>query len=332
MTKIIATIGPSSRTPEVMIALEKAGVSIFRLNFSHGDFAWHKESIDLIRAHCPNTKIMLDTDGPSIRTGDLTLPIALKAGDTLTLVTDETLSNPIENKIFVNHAGLIHDVQVGDKIALDSAMITLEVLSIEEKSITTKIYNDGVITSRRHVNLIQKDVSLPNLTPKDHADIAFGVQEKIDIIALSFVRNKETVEEAKTMLASLGSPHIPIYSKIETQSGLDNLDAIAIVSDGIMVARGDLGVETPLENLPTQQKKIIKTSKKYGIPVIVATEMLESMIKNPRPTRAEVSDIALAVWEGADYVMLSGETAAGKYPLIAVQTMKKIVDATTSEY
>ncbi len=332
MTKIIATVGPSSRTPEVITALYTSGVSIFRLNFSHGDFEWHQFSINLIREHCPNAKIMLDTDGPSIRTGDLEAPMSLTEGDELTLVTNPFSQNPATNHLFVNHTGICNDVKVGDKISLDSGMITLEVLEIKNASLVTKILNSGTITSRRHLNLIQKDVSLPNITPKDHEDIRFGITAGVDLIALSFVRDRATVDEAKTILKEMGAPHMPIYSKIETQSGLDNLEEIVIASDGIMVARGDLGVETPLEEIPTQQKKIIKTSKKYGIPVIVATEMLESMIKNPRPTRAEVSDIALAVWEGADYVMLSGETAAGKYPVESVKIMKKIVDATTSEY
>lgn len=332
MTRIIATVGPSSRTPQVLQSLQTAGVAIFRLNFSHGDFEWHKESIDRIRAHCPNAKIMLDTDGPSIRSGDLELPMSINLGDTITLVTRLEDQNPQTNHLFVNHAGFCNDVEPGTIIALDSAMIMLRVESVSNGNIVTMALGSGTIGSRRHVNLVQKDVSLPNLTPKDLEDIKFGIENGVDLIALSFVRNKETVEEAKKLVASLGAPHIPIYSKIETQSGLDNLEEIAILSDGIMVARGDLGVETPLEHLPTQQKKIIKTSKKYGIPVIVATEMLESMIKNPRPTRAEVSDIALAVWEGVDYVMLSGETAAGKYPLEAVMTMQKIVNATTSDY
>lgn len=332
MTKIIATIGPSSRTPEVVSELYAAGVSIFRLNFSHGDFEWHGFSIDLIRKNCPGAKIMLDTDGPSIRSGDLVSPLVVNMGDTLTLVTKQEDQNPDTMHLYVNHAGFHNDVEVGTLIALDSAMIMLKVEKIEGSTIVTTVLGSGTISSRRHVNLVQKDVSLPNLTEKDHADIAFGVKHGVDLIALSFVRNKETVAEAKALVSSLGAPHMPLYSKIETQSGLDNLEEIAIVSDGIMVARGDLGVETPFEQLPAQQKKIIKISKKYGIPVIVATEMLESMIKNPRPTRAEVSDIALAVWEGADYVMLSGETAAGKYPLEAVKMMKKVVDATTSEY
>jgi len=332
MTRIIATIGPASKTPEIIKSLSLSGVSIFRLNFSHGDFAWHQESINIIRENCPNAKIMLDTDGPSIRTGDLDEPMFLKKDEILTLVLKKEEEDPSKKKIFINHSGFYKDVQSSDKIALDSGMIILQVVDIIGTSVVTKVLNSGTIGSRRHLNLIQKDVSLPNLTPKDYKDIEFGISAGIDIIALSFVRNKETVEEAKSFVKKLGFPHIPLYSKIETQSGIDNLEEIAIVSDGIMVARGDLGVETPLENLPTQQKKIIKIAKKYGIPVIVATEMLESMIKNPRPTRAEVSDIALAVWEGADYVMLSGETAAGAYPIESVKVMKKIVDATTSEY
>lgn len=326
MTKIIATIGPATQDPQMLQDLYKAGVNVFRLNFSHGDHSWHQKSIEMIKKHVPEAQIMLDTDGPSMRTGDLAEPMNVQIGDTLSFVIKESSQDPANGCLYVNHVGFVNDVKPGDLVAIDSAMIMVEVLSVETDRVLTKVLNHGSISSRRHLNLIQKDVSLPNITDRDFADLRFGVQAGVDFVALSFVRNKETLDAYRALTAEMGRPELPVYSKIETQSGLDNLEDIVKLSDGIMVARGDLGVETPIDELPTRQVEIITMCKKYNKPVIVATEMLESMAKSPRPTRAEVSDVTLAVWEGADFVMLSGETAMGKYPLETVRIMKQITE------
>ncbi len=327
MTQIIVTLGPATSSLQRIKELVNVGVGCFRLNFSHGEYDWHKKMIENIRSIDSSIPIMLDTKGPEMRTGDFDGKMTLKKDEWLTLTVIKEDQDINKNKLFVNHSNLINDVVVGDFISLDSGLIELEVLEIQKTQIITRLLHSGEITSRRHVNLIQKDVSLPTLTDRDIQDIAFGLQNGVDIIALSFIRSAHGIEMTKDLIKKSGAKNVKIFGKIESQLGIDNLDEIAKNADGLMVARGDLGVETPLEEVPEKQKKILNAGKKNNIPVIVATEMLESMIEHPRPTRAEVSDIALAVWQNADFVMLSGETAAGKYPIIAVKTMKKVIDS-----
>lgn len=327
MTRIIATLGLASNSAECITKLMHAGVDIFRLNFSHGDHDWHKKTIQLIKTHAPQTKILLDTKGPEMRTGILKHPITIHKGDLFTLVFSESEQNPETKSVFVNHPNLPNDIEVGDMLSLDSGLIDLQVCSVQKDQVETTALHSGKIHSKRHLNLIGKDVSLPTLTQHDKSDIQFGIENGVDIIALSFLRKSKGIIQTREILTQYGKPDIQVYAKIESQAGIDNLEDIAHHADGLMVARGDLGVETPLEFVPYKQKQIIETAHSFGIPVIVATEMLHSMIQNPRPTRAEVSDVMLAVWQGATYVMLSGESASGKYPVESVQIMKKIIDA-----
>ncbi len=343
MTKIIATLGPSSNSKEKITALINAGVGIFRLNFSHNSHTWHKKCIETIRSVQPHAIIMLDTKGPEIRTGDIVdtngnpSSFSITKGEILELVTtleEQDVFTKEQKKLFMNYKHFPNDVSIGDIIALNSGLQNLEVISINmnTNSIVTKVLQSGEISSRRHVNLVGKDVSIFTTTEKDKNDILFGLENGIDSIALSFVRQASDIEYVHKLCKEYEETHnkkIKIYAKIETQKGMDNLEEIAQISDGLMVARGDLGIETPFEFIPAKQRTIVETGKKYNCEVIIATEMLESMIDHPRPTRAEVSDITLAVWQNADYTMLSGETAAGKFPIKSVQVMKKVIDAAT---
>jgi pyruvate kinase len=337
MTQIIATIGPATESEEKIAKLVDEGVGFFRLNFSHGSHEWHKNTIKKLRKISPSTPLILDTKGPEMRTGQMpeNFPVlTIFSGENLYLVLEEDEQDPENKKIFVNHPGLSRDVAKGDIISIDSGLIEVEVESVENPVITTRVLHGGEITSGRHVNLVKKDVSLPTITKNDEKDIRFGVQNGVDIIALSFLRNAKAVEkvrdiivdEQKNLLAKERKP-IQIWGKIESEKGVKNLEEIADSVDGLMVARGDLGVEMPLEEVPYIQKKILRTMKKRQKFSIVATEMMESMITHPRPTRAEVADVALAAWEGASAVMLSGETANGKYPAETVHFMKKVLDA-----
>jgi len=339
MTQIIATIGPVTNTAEKITALVDAGVNFFRLNFSHGSHEWHKQTIEMLRKVSPKTPIILDTKGPEMRTGDMPKDfpeISLEDNEIFTIVLSQELVNfskrKNQKKIFVNHPGLGRDIEKGDIISIDSGLIEVEVMEISENflEISTRVLHGGKITSRRHVNLVKKDVSLPTITPQDEDDIRFGLQNGIDIIALSFLRCETGVEKVRQICRSEQGEkqkNVKIWGKIECQRGVDNIDSLANVLDGMMVARGDLGVETPLEKVPYIQKKIVSICQKKEVFSIVATEMLESMIHNPRPTRAEVTDVSLAVWQGANAVMLSGETANGKYPEKTVQVMSKIVES-----
>jgi len=344
MTKIIATLGLVSNSKVKIKELSDAGVEIFRLNFSHGSHQWHKECIDTIRSVVPNANIMLDTKGPEMRTGDIIdeknnhASFAIEKDEILTLVTDineqDVFIEKNKKTLFINHKNFVYDVAIGDIIALNSGLQNLEVTNVdtEKNRITTRVKNSGIITSRRHVNLVGKDVSLLTTTEVDKQDILFGLSQGINCIAMSFVRHASDIKYVQDICEKYAENNnikneIKIYAKIETQEAMNNLEEIAKSTDGLMVARGDLGVETPFEFVPAKRKQILQTGKKYDCEVIVATEMLESMITKPRPTRAEVSDITFAVWQEADYTMLSGETAAGKFPSESVQVMKKVIDA-----
>lgn len=328
-TKIVCTIGPASESVEKLTQLIHSGMNVARLNFSHGNFEEHGERIKNIREAAKLTgktvAILLDTKGPEIRTHNMQDgSIELKAGDNV-IVSMLEVEGSVE-KFSITYPGLIDDIHIGSKILLDDGLIGLEVTDINKagREIHTKILNSGTLKNKKGVNVPGVSVNLPGITEKDTEDILFGIQQEVDFIAASFVRRAKDVLEIRQLLENNGSGHIHIIPKIENQEGVDNIDEILEVSDGLMVARGDLGVEIPAEEVPLVQKLLIKKCNALGKPVITATQMLDSMQRNPRPTRAEASDVANAIFDGTDAIMLSGETAAGLYPVEAVQTMNNI--------
>ncbi|CAM3366354.1 MULTISPECIES: pyruvate kinase [Paenibacillus] len=332
-TKIVCTIGPSSESLENTKKLIMAGMNVARLNFSHGDFEEHGNRIKNIRQACEELNktvaILLDTKGPEIRTGKLEVePIELVQDEYITLTTEEILGD--KNRISITYKELPNDVQVGSTILIDDGLIGLTVVEIQGTEIRCRVVNGGTIKSKKGVNVPGVAISLPGITEKDASDIVFGIEQGIDFIAASFVRKASDVLEIRELLKKHNAEHIQIISKIENQQGVDNLDEILEVSDGLMVARGDLGVEIPAEEVPLVQKRMIEKCNLAGKPVITATQMLDSMQRNPRPTRAEASDVANAIFDGTDAIMLSGETAAGKYPVESVLTMSRIAEKAES--
>lgn len=330
-TKIVCTIGPASENKEILTEMIKAGMNAARLNFSHGTHEEHKKRIDLIKevrselgAHIA---IILDTKGPEIRTGKFNeKEVQLNEGSKFTLTTRDIIGNSEICK--VSYKELPQDVHKGDRILIDDGLIELEVLDVQEEDIQCIVKNSGVVKDNKGVNVPGVKINLPAITDKDREDILFAIENDLDFIAASFVRTVSDVLEIRRILEENKGNDIRIISKIENEEGVENLSDIIDVSDGIMVARGDLGVEIPPERVPLIQKKIIKECNCVGKPVIIATQMLDSMIRNPRPTRAEVTDVATAIFDGTDAIMLSGETAAGKYPLEAVKTMDEIAMTT----
>ncbi len=333
-TKIVATLGPATNSYEQIEALAQAGVDVFRLNFSHGTHESHGDVIKKIKRlnqkHSKNYAILLDTKGPEIRSGDLKAPVELKKGEKITFSIDPGDYDQT-GKVGVNYDAFIDDVEVGEKILLDSGVINLTVLEKTDTDVICEIHDNGTITSRRHINIPGKDVSLESITEKDWKDIHFGVEMGVDFIALSFVRKAEDINELREYLEK-EKAKVDIIAKIESFEATRHLGTICHAADGLMVARGDLGAEVPFEQVPKLQREMVQTAAQYGKPVIVATHMLESMIENPIPTRAEVTDVATAVWQRSDSIMLSGESASGTYPIKAVETMSKIAEVTESEY
>ncbi|RXI98528.1 pyruvate kinase [Anaerobacillus alkaliphilus] len=326
-TKIVCTIGPASESVEKLSQLINAGMNVARLNFSHGDYEEHGARITSIREAAEKAgkhiAILLDTKGPEIRTNNFEDGVAeLVAGNEVIISMEEVVGTA--EKFSITYPGLVNDVHVGSKILLDDGLIELEVIEIGSKELRTKILNSGTIKNKKGVNVPNVSVNLPGITEKDANDIRFGIEQGVDFIAASFVRRASDVLEIRELLENNNAGHIHIIPKIENQEGVDNIDEILEVSDGLMVARGDLGVEIPAEEVPLVQKNLIKKCNALGKPVITATQMLDSMQRNPRPTRAEASDVANAIFDGTDAIMLSGETAAGLYPVEAVQTMYKI--------
>jgi len=327
LTKIVFTLGPATESEAMLEQLILAGVDVCRLNMAHGDEAWTRTMIRRVREVCRKTQrhiaLLMDVKGPEIRTGDLPAPIELAVGQSIDLLPTPGASEDGVPAVSVNYPLMGGDVSQGTMVLVDSGMIRLEVLSTSAARIRCRVAVGGRLTGRRHINLPGVKVRLPALTSKDRADVAVGVEESVDFFALSFVREADDVDILRRLLSDLKSP-ARIVSKIEDQSGIANLDEIIVASDAIMVARGDLGIEVPMEDLPLIQKRAIDACIRHRKPVIVATQLLESMITSPVPTRAEVSDIASAVWATSDAIMLSGETTTGKYPLECVQFMKRV--------
>ncbi len=326
-TKIVCTIGPASESVETLMDLMQAGMNVARLNFSHGNYEEHGARIHSIREAANSVgktvAILLDTKGPEIRTHNMENgEIHLQAGNEIVISMTE-VTGTVE-KFSITYPGLIHDVDKGSKILLDDGLIELEVLDKQNDEIRTKIINSGVLKNKKGVNVPNVIINLPAMTEKDAQDILFGIEQKVDFIAASFVRKAQDVLAIRELLEKNNGESIRIIPKIENQQGVDNIDEILEVSDGLMVARGDLGVEIPAEDVPLVQKMLIRKCNTAGKPVITATQMLDSMQRNPRPTRAEASDVANAIFDGTDAIMLSGETAAGSYPKEAVQTMDRI--------
>ena len=322
-TKIICTIGPATNSAEMLQKLADAGMNIARLNMSHGDHEWHRDVIKKI--HKLNSDgdasiaVMLDTKGPELRSGDLKDAIVLQKGDTFTF-TIRKQTEYEEHCTEVNVDSFIDDVSVGDTILADGGILNFEITEKTDTDMICTCLNDGEMTSRRHLNIKGKTATLPTITDKDWEDIDFGIEEGVDFIALSFTKGKEELQELRSHLEDKGAT-IDIIAKVESVDAVQNLPEIVEYSDSVMVARGDLGSELPIEDVPVYQEEMIRLCRDAGKPVIVATQILESMIVHPTPTRAEVSDIAHAVMEGTDALMLCGETAAGTYPIQSVETM-----------
>lgn len=327
-TKIVCTIGPASEKEEIFKELVNSGLNVARLNFSHGNHEEHKVRIDTIKKVREelgrSIAIMLDTKGPEIRTRDFENGVVeLLNGQEFILTTRDIVGN---SKIAsITYDKFAVDVKKGDIVLIDDGLISLEVIeTINDTDLKCIVKNAGIIKNKKGVNVPNVKINLPALTERDISDIKFGIEQDVDFIAASFIRKAEDVISIRRILEENFADHIKIISKIENREGVENIDGIIEVSDGIMVARGDLGVEIPAEEVPLVQKELIKKCNGAGKPVITATQMLDSMIRNPRPTRAEVSDVATAIFEGTDAIMLSGETASGSYPLESVCTMSKI--------
>ena len=327
-TKIIATLGPATESEEMLLKLINAGVDVVRLNMAHAKHDWTRMIIRRIRAASKTAgreiAIMMDIKGPEIRTGDLKVPIELKPGEIFDFTVKPGGERDAEiRSVDVNYRDLVNDIKVGDTVLVDSGLIRLEVLSKSDAHIRCRVLTPGSLTSRRHINLPGVKVNLPSFTQKDRGDTLVGIEEGVDFIALSFVREGHDVDLLRLFLKENKS-RARIVAKIEDQSAIDNLDDIIRATDVLMVARGDLGIEVPLQELPVIQRRAVRLCLSIGRPVIIATHMLESMIAQPMPSRAEITDVANAVYEQADCVMLSGETTIGKYPLECVSILDSI--------
>lgn len=331
-TKIVCTVGPATDQAATLTKLAQAGMNVARLNMSHGD---HKSHLDVVRTiKALNRKlqhpiaILMDLQGPEIRTGELADSLDLQAGEELyvAVIADDAE----ERSVHVDYADLVQHLSAGDQVTVDNGLINLEILEVEEHRLRCRILDGGTLGSRKHVNLPGIRVNLPSITEKDRHDIDFAIKHDLDFIALSFVRSADDLEHVRQIVEASGG-HQRLIAKIENHEGVENFDAILAATDVVMIARGDLGVEIPFEELPALQRHLVQKCAVAGKPVIVATHLLESMIENPMPTRAEVTDVANAVYEQVDAIMLSGETAVGRHPERCVQTLHKIACATEGE-
>jgi len=333
-TKVVATIGPTSNTHDSFFALADAGMNVVRLNMSHGDHNSHMAVVELVREYNTlrrgNLAIMLDTKGPEVRSGDVVKPLQLRRGDPIVFTITEG-ADGTDGRLTVNYDGFVDDVAVGDLILVDGGLMSMEVKSVDGGDVVCEMVDGGEMKSRRHLNIRGKSANLPAITARDWSDINWGIQAGVDYFALSFVRDASVIRELKEYLheqGCRGTSAIGVLAKIESADSVQNLEDILDAVDGAMVARGDLGAELPVEEVPFWQNKIVQGCRKRGKPCIVATNMLESMISAPTPTRAEVSDIAVAVREGADAVMLSGETAYGSFPVKSMEVMTTVARRT----
>ena len=328
-TKIVATLGPACSSKEVIKNMIDAGVNVFRINFSHADYEDVKERIDIIRGLNEEfgftTAILADLQGPKLRVGVMKEDVVVNKGDIITFQTAEDIPGTAE-RVYMNYKEFPRDVQPGEKILLDDGKLMFEAIETNGTTeVVCKVIQGGPLRSKKGVNLPNTKVSLPALTKKDIKDALFAIENEVDWIALSFVRTPKDLEELQDLIAKHSSYKIPIIAKIEKPEAVENIDKIVAFCDGLMVARGDLGVEIPAEEVPLIQKKLIHRAKTARIPVIVATQMMETMITSLTPTRAEVNDVANSVMDGADAVMLSGETSVGSYPVEVIETMTKII-------
>ena len=330
-TKVICTIGPSSENEEVLTRMFEAGMNVARLNFSHGSHEEHQKKIDLIKRVREKMNlpiaIMLDTKGPEYRIRTFKNgKVTIEDGATFTFTTEEIEGD--ETRVAVNYKGLAQDLNVGDRVTVNNGMVVFEVRELTATEVICECINGGVLSNKKSMSFPNKVMSGPYLSEQDKSDILFGIKNGVDFVAASFVSCKQDAQDIRDLLDANGGEDIEIIAKIENQAGVDNVEEICEVCGGIMIARGDLGVEIPFVEVPSVQKKLTRKCRMLGKRVITATEMLESMIQNPRPTRAEISDVANAVYDGTSCVMLSGESAAGKYPVEAVRTMASIAEYT----
>lgn len=328
-TKIVATLGPATSTKEVLKDMMQAGVNVFRINFSHANYEDVKQRIDMIRElneeHGYTTAILGDLQGPKLRVGKMKEEVVVTKGDEITFATGEEFEGT-SSRVYMNYDKFPEDVQAGERILLDDGKLIFEVVSTNKKDeVLARVVQGGPLRSKKGVNLPNTKISLPALTEKDVEDAIFAIKMKVDWIALSFVRNSDDLLELQNLIKEHTDHKIPIIAKIEKPEGVDNIDKIVAYCDGLMVARGDLGVEIPAQEVPLIQKQLVLKAKKARIPVIIATQMMETMITSLTPTRAEVNDVANSVMDGADAVMLSGETSVGNYPVQVIEKMSQII-------
>ena len=333
-TKIICTLGPASESEEVIRELMLAGMNVARLNFSHGTHEEQRGKLERVKKVREElglpVALLLDTKGPEIRTGEFEKgKVELKKGQTFVLTTEDVLGN--EGKVSITYKNLVKDVQEGDSILIDDGLIGLKVVKVTEKEIICSVENGGTVSNKKGINVPVVELKMPFISKKDKDDILFAVKEGFDYIAASFTRTADDILEIRRILEENNCNFIKIIAKVENDQGIKNVDEILRVADGVMIARGDMGVEIPLEEVPSIQKKLIRKAFETGKPIITATQMLDSMMKNPRPTRAETSDVANAIYQGTSAIMLSGETASGQYPVEALKTMVKIALRTEAD-
>ena len=333
-TKIICTLGPASESEEVIRELMLAGMNVARLNFSHGTHEEQRGKLERVKKVREElglpVALLLDTKGPEIRTGEFEKgKVELKKGQTFVLTTEDVLGN--EGKVSITYKNLVKDVQEGDSILIDDGLIGLKVVKVTEKEIICSVENGGTVSNKKGINVPGVELKMPFISKKDKDDILFAVKEGFDYIAASFTRTADDILEIRRILEENNCNFIKLIAKVENDQGIKNVDEILRVADGVMIARGDMGVEIPLEEVPSIQKKLIRKAFETGKPIITATQMLDSMMKNPRPTRAETSDVANAIYQGTSAIMLSGETASGQYPVEALKTMVKIALRTEAD-
>lgn len=333
--KIVCTLGPATSSQEQIDALVDAGMNVARMNFSHGDHADHAEVYQRVRKAATDSGkavgILADLQGPKIRLGRFAEGVApfWATGDDVIITVDDIVGTP--TRVSTTYKGLANDARPGDRLLVDDGKVGLVVTEVQGNDVHCKVTEGGPVSNNKGISLPGMNVSVPALSEKDIEDLKFALSLGVDFIALSFVRSPSDVELVHQVMDEVGAPRIPVIAKLEKPEGVANLEAIVLAFDGVMVARGDLGVELPLEQVPLVQKRTVQIARENAKPVIVATQMLDSMIEHSRPTRAEASDVANAVLDGADAVMLSGETSVGKYPIVAVRTMAKIIEAVESE-